>query len=190
MWLVKKSWCVHCCSIHQFYWVSDSWWSEFALWWFFVRKKIVVTVLAVCLSFWSWLPDITWVYINLKDRAAFLGLIMHCLLVDDTCEFLVFDFSFFWNHVSLCVYQWCGFSRYKFFHFWSQCLADIIILLCSFLFSSTGVVIVALANLRWSVFDWIKLSEIGSFHELLVLATESFFSFDISEIHSDPFLGF
>ena len=36
----------------------------------------------------------------------------------------------------------------------------------------------------------IKLSQIGSFHELLVLATECFFSFEIFEIHSGSFLGF
>ena len=47
--------------------------------------------------------------------------------------------------------------------------------------------VVALANLRWSVFVSIKLSQIGSFHKLLVLATECFFSFDIFEIHSDAF---
>ena len=57
------------------------------------------------------------------------------------------------------------------------------------LFSSTGVVVVAEVNLRWSVFISIKLSQIGSFHELLVLATECFFSFDIFEIDSDAFLG-
>ena len=40
VWLVKKSWWVHCCSIHQDYWFSDRCGSEFALWWFFVRKKL------------------------------------------------------------------------------------------------------------------------------------------------------
>ena len=55
------------------------------------------------------------------------------------------------------------------------------------LFSSTGVVVVAQVNLRWSVFVSIKLSQIGSFHELLVLATECFFSFYIFEIQSDIF---
>ena len=35
----------------------------------------------------------------------------------------------------------------------------------------------------------IKLSQIGSFHELLVLATECFFSFDIFEIHREFFLS-
>ena len=32
------------------------------------------------------------------------------------------------------------------------------------LFKSTGVVVVELVNLRWSVFVSIKLSQIGSFH--------------------------
>ena len=40
VWLVKSSWCVHCCTIHPFYWVTDRCRSEFALWWFFVRKKL------------------------------------------------------------------------------------------------------------------------------------------------------
>ena len=56
------------------------------------------------------------------------------------------------------------------------------------LFKSTSVAIVALANSRWSVFVSIKLSQIGSFHLLLVLATECFLSFDIFEIPSDAFL--
>ena len=43
VWLVKSSWCVQCCSIPQFYWVSDRRRSGFALWWFFFRKKVVVT---------------------------------------------------------------------------------------------------------------------------------------------------
>ena len=40
VWLVKKFWCVHCCSIHQFHWVSDRRRSGFAQWWFFVRRKL------------------------------------------------------------------------------------------------------------------------------------------------------
>ena len=57
------------------------------------------------------------------------------------------------------------------------------------LFKSTSVAIVALANLRWSDFVSINLSQIGSFHYLLVLATECFFSFDIFEIPRDAFSG-
>ena len=55
------------------------------------------------------------------------------------------------------------------------------------LFSSTGVVVVAPVILRWNVFVSIKLSQIGRFHELLVLATEGFLSFDIFKIQSDLF---
>ena len=59
---------------------------------------------------------------------------MHCLLVDGTWECLIFDFSFFSvESCLLCVYQWCGFSRYKFFLLRSQCLADINFLMSSFL---------------------------------------------------------
>ena len=57
------------------------------------------------------------------------------------------------------------------------------------LFNSTRVAIVALANLRWSDFISKKLSQIGSFHYLLVLATECFFTFDIFEIPRDAFSG-
>ena len=57
------------------------------------------------------------------------------------------------------------------------------------LFESTSVAVFALANSRWSVFVFIKLSQIGSFHYLLVLATECFFSFDIFEIPRDAFSG-
>ena len=56
-------------------------------------------------------------------------------------------------------------------------------------FKTTNVAIVALANSRWSVFVSITLSQIDSFHLLLVLATEGFFSFDIFEIPSDAFSG-
>ena len=56
------------------------------------------------------------------------------------------------------------------------------------LINSTSVAIVALANSRWSDFVSIKLSQIGSFHYLLVL-TECFFSFDIFEIPRDAFSG-
>ena len=53
------------------------------------------SLLAVFLSFWSWLPDITWVFKKLKEKAAFLWSIMHCLLVNGTWECLIFEFSFF-----------------------------------------------------------------------------------------------
>ena len=64
--------------------------------------------------------------------------------------------------------------------------------MCSFfdhLLNSTRVAVVALANSLWSDFISIKLSQIGSFHYLLVLATECFFSFDNFEIPRDAFSG-
>ena len=94
VWLVKSSWCVKCCSTHQVYWVSVWCSSGFALWCFFVRK--VVTVLAVFLSFWSWLPDIPWVFINLKAELSFWG--RNCLL---TC-LCYLGLSNFWFQFSLC----------------------------------------------------------------------------------------
>ena len=57
------------------------------------------------------------------------------------------------------------------------------------LFNSTSVAIVALANSHCSDFISIKLSQIGSFHYLLVLATECFFNFDIFEEPRDAFSG-
>ena len=57
------------------------------------------------------------------------------------------------------------------------------------LLNSTRVAIVALAKSRWSGFVSIKLSQIGSFHYFLFLATECFFSFDIFEIPRDAFSG-
>ena len=54
------------------------------------------------------------------------------------------------------------------------------------LIRSTGLAIVAEADLRCGDFCAKKMSShIGSFHWLLVLATECFFSFDIFETHSD-----
>ena len=118
VWLVKSSWCVKCCSTHQVYWVSVWCSSGFALWCFFVRK--VVTVLAVFLSFWSWLPDIPWVFINLKAELSFWG--RNCLL---TC-LCYLGLSNFWFQFSLCgimsfYVSMClsvmRFSREKFFHY-------------------------------------------------------------------------
>ena len=43
------------------------------------------------------------VFLNLKDRAAFLMLIMHFSFVDVTWECLVFDFSFLYGIMSFYV---------------------------------------------------------------------------------------
>ena len=67
-WLVKKSWSVHCCYNHRFYWLSDRCGSRFALWWSLsersCRHKLVVST-----SFWSWLLNVSSVLISLKYTA-------------------------------------------------------------------------------------------------------------------------
>ena len=190
MWLVKSSWCVHCCSIDQVYWVSDRCRSQFALW-CFLSEKVVVTVLAVFLSFWSWLPDIPCFH-KFERQSCLFGLIMHFLPVDCTWECLIIDFIFF---LESCLFMCLSVMRF----FWLQVFPFLItvsgwyyhfdVLIFIHLFSSTGLVVVAQVNLSWSVFVSIKLSKIGSFHERLVLATECFFSFDIFEIQNDIFFG-
>ena len=152
VWLVKSSWYVHCCSNHQLYWVSDCCWSEFALWWFFVRKN-VVTVLAVFLSFWSLLPDITWVFINLKERADFLWSIMYCLLVNSTWECLLFDFSFFpvesWLLMCLTVMRFFSLQVFPFLITVSGWYYHFDVLIFINFFNSTGAVVFAPVNMRW-----------------------------------------
>ena len=155
------------CSIHQFYWVSDRCRSEFELWWYFVRKKLSSHCWQ---SFFLFGIDYqTLLEFHKFERQSYLfGVDNAFLLVNGTCENLVFDFSFFLrNHVFLCVYHWCGFSRYKFFHFWSlsgwhNCFDELIFI---HLFNYTGVVVVAEADLRCGDFCSKKLSsQIGSFH--------------------------
>ena len=166
MWLVKSSWCVHCCSFHQFYWVCDRCRSEFALWWFFCPKKsrystcsfsfVLVLTTRHSLSFHKF-----------ERQSCLFELIMLCLLVNSTWECLipisVFFCGIMYFFVSNCdavflvmnfpylitVSDWYyHFGVLNFFH----------------LFSSTELVVVALANLLWSVFVSIKLSQIGIFH--------------------------
>ena len=166
VWLVKIPWCVHYWSIQQFYWISYRCRSEFALWWFFVRKKLSS-------QYWQFfflfrLDYQTFlVFINLRDRAAVLGLIMHFLLVDVTWDCLIIVFSFFsvesclfmclsvmW-FFSLQVFPYLITASGWYYHF--------NVLIFVRLFKSTGVAVVALANLSWCVFVSIKLSQIGSY---------------------------
>ena len=165
VWLVKSSWCVQNCYIHQFYWISDRCSNEFALREFFIRKNCRHSTGSFFL-YWSWIPDIPWVFIILKNRASLLGLIMHCILVNASQECLIFGFSF---SVESCLFMCLSvmlFSPYKFCHFWSQCLADVIILMCSIFliiqfYSGSDRCTGKFALER---FVSIKLSQIGSFH--------------------------
>ena len=201
MWLVKSSWFVHCLCIDQFYWVIVRCRSEFALWWFFVRKNCRHS--AGCFSFFLVLTTRHSLSFHKFERHSCLfGLIMHCSLLNGNWECLVLISVF---SVESCLFMCLSVMRFfslQVFQFlisvWlilSFCCVQYYIWYYNFdlhffihLFNSNGVVVVALANLRWTVFVALKLSQIGSFHELLVLATECFFSFNIFELNSDAFL--
>ena len=167
MWLVKLSWCVHCCSIQQYYWVSYRCRSEFTLWWFFVRKQLLSQYWQFFLLFGLDYQTFL-VFINLRDRAAFLGLIMLFLLVDVTWECLIIVFSFF--SVESCLFMCLSlmwFFSLQVFPFLitaSGWYYHFNVLVFIHLFKLSGVAVVSLANLRWCVFVSTKLSQIGSFH--------------------------
>ena len=83
----------------------------------FCPKKVVVTVLAVFFLF-GFDYQTFLVFIKLKDRAAFLGLIIHFSLVDVTWERLTFDISFF--SVESCLFMYLSVMRFfllQVFHF-------------------------------------------------------------------------
>ena len=133
----------------------------------FSSEKIVVTVLAV-FSFWSWLPDVPWVFINLNNSAAFFG-VENALF---TCYWYLgvlsswFQFFFcgimpFYVSISDAVFLVTSFSILIRVSGWYYLFAVLILI---HLFNSTEVAVFALASLRWSVFFSIKSSQIGSFH--------------------------
>ena len=190
MWLVKSSWCVLWCSIHHISWVSDRCRSEFALWWFFVRKSCHSTGS----FFFLVLTNRHSLSFHKFERQRFLFGVDNALF---TCYWYLGVLSFWFQFFSV---ESCHFMCLSVMRFFSLQVFPFLITVSSWyyhfdvlifilLFKSTGVAVVALANLRWCVFVSTKLSQIGSFHKLLVLATECFFSFDIFEIHSDAFWG-
>ena len=95
VWLVKKSWCVHCFSIHQFYWVSGFCRSGFELWWFLSEKscrhKMVVST-----SFCSWLLKFLQFWHLWITQRQFFGFwcVVDMLKVNQSTIFLVWVFLF------------------------------------------------------------------------------------------------
>ena len=132
VWLVKSSWCVPCCSIYRFYWLSDRCRSGFAVWCFMFEKSCRHK-LVVFTSFWSWLLNVSSVLTSLKYTATIFGLLMLCGFADSSWQYYVFDFDLFLKYVIFCVYPWCDLMWYKFFHFSGQCVASEEILMCSLL---------------------------------------------------------
>ena len=125
VWLVKKSWCVHSCSIHQFYWVSDRCRSGFAQWWFFVGRKLSSQIgsfhkLLVLATECFFSFDIFEIH---SDNFLASFCIMGMLTVHGTTNVLILVFMFLKN-VFFCVCSWCDLLWYKFFHFPGQCVAS------------------------------------------------------------------
>ena len=117
MWLVKSSWCLPCCSIHQFTGLAIVAEATLHCGDFLFEKKCRHTT-GNFSFFLVFTTRHSLSFLKFERQSCLFGLIMPCLLVEGTWECLIIDFSFFlWNHMFLCVYQWCGFSRYKFFHF-------------------------------------------------------------------------
>ena len=78
------------------------------------------------------------------------GLIMHCSLGNGTWECLVFDFNFFCGIVSFYVPINDAVFLVTSFSIFDQCLADVIFLLCSFLF------ICSVLLGYWSLHKWLS----------------------------------
>ena len=148
-------------SIH---WVSVRCRGDFALWWFFVRKKCRHTT-----GYFSFFLVFTTrhslSFHKFERHSCLFGLIMPCLLVDGTC--LIIDFSFFCGIISFyvsisdVVFLVTSFSILITVSGWYYRF-DVLSFILLFIF--TGVGAVALANLVCSAFVSIKLSQNGSFH--------------------------
>ena len=132
----------------------------------FLSEKFV-TVLAVFLSFWSWLIDFPcfhkfesqsclfgvdnafrtcWCYLGVLNSWFQFFSVESCLFM---CQSVMRFFSLQVFPFLITVSGW-------YYHF------DVLIFI--HLFKSTGVAVVALANFRWCVFVSTKLSQIVSFH--------------------------
>ena len=145
VWLVKSSWCVHCCTIHKFFWVSDSCRSEFALWWFFVRKKLSSQYWQFFFLFRLDYQTIL-VFISLRDRAAFLGLIMRFFTCWCYLGLLNNCFQFFF----------CGIMSFY------VSISDLVFLVTSFSIFDHSVWLIL--SFRWAQFDSFIQFHWGSGH--------------------------
>ena len=125
VWLVKKTWSVHCCSIPQFYCVSDHCWSGFALWGIFVLKKVVVInwlfPLASGPGYWTFLQF--WQPKKHSDNFFwFVNGLMRCgmLRFMGVLSFWFFS-SCFWNMSFFCLFLMRSFVVYIFSIFRTLC---------------------------------------------------------------------
>ena len=160
------SWCLQCCSIHKFTGlaiVAEATWHCGD----FLFEKNCRHTTGNFSFFLVFTNRHSLSFHKFERQSCLFGLMMPCLLVDGTWERLIIDFSIFCGIISFYV-----------------SISDVVFLVTSFsilitvsdlyyhfdvlsfihLSNLIGLVVVALANLRWSVFVLIKLSQIGSFH--------------------------
>ena len=125
VWPVKRSWCFHCCSIHQFYWVSDRCRSRFALWWF-LSEKSCRHKLVVSNSFWSWLLNVSSILTSLKYTATIFWVVNALWVCWRFMVVLSFWFCFlcFWNMSFFVFILDANFGGTNLFHFSGQCVAS------------------------------------------------------------------
>ena len=185
VWLVKSSWCVQCCSIHQFYWVSDRCRSGFALRWFFFSEKSCRYKLVVFTSFWSWLVNVSSILTSLKYTATFFGVVNALWVCWQFMGALSFDFHLCFSEIChfLCLSLMRSFvvHFFSFFRIFCGYLSHLDVFIVVPFISSSGLAIVAEANLRCGDFcqtfvvfiNW-KLELIMFFH-LLMLPGSAFF---------------
>ena len=118
-------------SIH---WVSDRCRDDFALWCVFVRKKCPHTN-GNFSFFMVFTTRHSLSFLKFEILSCLFWLIMPCLLVDGTWKCLIIDLSFFFCGImSFYVSISDVFFSLQVFQFWSQCLAEIMVLMCSVLF--------------------------------------------------------
>ena len=138
VWLVKKSWSVHCCSIHRFYWRSDRCRSGFALWLFFVRKKMSSQI-GSSTGFWSWILNVSQFWHLRNTQRQFFGLLLPCGCAKGSWDYKVFDFGLYVSKIChLCLSLMRSFVVQFFFRISGHYVANYVLLMCSLLFHSSG----------------------------------------------------
>ena len=167
VWLVKLSWCVHCCSVQQLHWVSYRCGSEFELWWFFVRKKLSSQYWQFFFLFGLGFQTILELSQNWKSELlfwvdnAFSTCWCYLGVLNNWVHFFSVESCLF---ICLSVMRFFLLQVFPFLITVSGWYYQIDVLIFIHLFSYTGIVLVAQVNLCWRVFVLIKLSRIGSYH--------------------------
>ena len=117
MWLVKSSWCLHCCSSHKFTGLAIVAEATLHCGDFLFEKNCRHTT-GNFSFFLVYTTRHSLNFLEFERQSCLFGLIMPFLLVDGTWKCLLIDLSFFSveSYLFMCLSAMC-FSRYKFFSF-------------------------------------------------------------------------